>query len=298
MAQYTSRGFAAASRSNPTPSRSITPGRNDSTITSAPAARRTNASRPADDFRSQTTERRLRVHTLYPWYDRKGSPPGGSTLITSAPCSAISSTPRGPAHPQLRSRIRTSSSAWAMHGHRCTRSLPRSMDEPTLTVTELNRAARRALQDAFAGPVWVRGEVQRLVRSKPGHVYFDLVDKDELRDRVRSKVRVALFRDDREAVERKLRDAGLELSDDVEIRIAGRVGFYVERGEFQLVMHSVDQSFTVGRLAAERGRLRDRSGRVRRGAPRRLGVIERDVERVEARLRALDPRRVLERGYT
>ena len=129
------------------------------------------------------------------------------------------------------------------------------MDEPTLTVTELNRAARRALQDAFAGPVWVRGEVQRLVRSKPGHVYFDLVDKDELRDRVRSKVRVALFRDDREAVERKLRDAGLELSDDVEIRIAGRVGFYVERGEFQLVMHSVDPSFTVGRLAAERERL-------------------------------------------
>ena len=129
------------------------------------------------------------------------------------------------------------------------------MDEATLTVTDVNRAARHALQEAFAGPIWVRGEVQRLVRSKPGHVYFDLVDKDDLRDRVRSRVRVALFRDDRPTVERKLREAGLELSDDVEIRLAARVGFYVERGEFQLVMHGVDPSFTVGRLAAERARL-------------------------------------------
>ena len=38
-------------------------------------------------------------------------------------------------------------------------------------------------------------------------------------------------------------------------RFAARVGFYVERGEFQLVMHGIDPLFTVGKLAAERARL-------------------------------------------
>jgi len=131
------------------------------------------------------------------------------------------------------------------------------MDEraPTLTVTELNRAAKAAVQVAFDGPVWVRGEIQRLVRSKPGHVYFDLVEKDELRDRVRSRVRVALFRDDCRQVERRLRDAGIALTDDIEVRVAGRPGIYLDRGEFQLVVGDVDPTFTVGKLAAERDRL-------------------------------------------
>jgi len=129
------------------------------------------------------------------------------------------------------------------------------MDESTLTVTQLNRAVTGALREAFPGTVWVRGEIQRLVRSKPGHVYFDLVDKDELRDRVRSRVRVALFRDDRRRVERSLQASGIELRDDVEVRLAARVGFYAERGEFQLVMQAVDPTFTVGKLAAERDRL-------------------------------------------
>src|SRR6478609_3317878 len=93
------------------PSRSVTPGRNVSTSTSASSTRRPKASRPASDLRSIVTERRERFHTAYPLYARKGSPPGGSIFTTSAPCSARSITPRGPAVPQDRSRIFTPSSA-------------------------------------------------------------------------------------------------------------------------------------------------------------------------------------------
>src|SRR4051794_40816058 len=93
------------------PSRSVTPGRNVSTRTSASSTSRPNASRPASVFRSIVTERRDRFHTAYPLYARNGSPPGGSTFTTSAPCSARSITPSGPATPQDRSRIFTPSSA-------------------------------------------------------------------------------------------------------------------------------------------------------------------------------------------
>ena len=92
----------------------MTPGRNDSTTTSAVARSRSNTSLPSVDFRSTVSERRLRFHTRYPSYARNGSPPGGSTLMTSAPCSASSSTPSGPAIPHERSRMRTPSSAPGM----------------------------------------------------------------------------------------------------------------------------------------------------------------------------------------
>ena len=49
------------------------------------------------------------------------------------------------------------------------------VDEPTLSVTELNTTIRDALRDAVPENVWVRGEVQGLRRSRPGHVYFQLV---------------------------------------------------------------------------------------------------------------------------
>jgi exodeoxyribonuclease VII large subunit len=128
-------------------------------------------------------------------------------------------------------------------------------DEPTFTVGELNRTIAAALVDAFPGGVWVRGEVSQLHTSRNGHSYFELLEKDDRRDDVRAVVRVALFRGDRPAVNRALRDAGVRLTEGVVVRIRGRVDYYPVNGRLQLVMHAIDPVFTVGRLAAERGRV-------------------------------------------
>jgi exodeoxyribonuclease VII large subunit len=127
--------------------------------------------------------------------------------------------------------------------------------EATFGVDALNQAISQAIGDGFPTPVWVRGEVQQLHVSRNQHTYFELVEKHERRDQVRAVIRVALFRDDRPAVNRALRDAGLRLADGIEVRIRARVDFWPPAGRLQLVMTEIDPAFTAGRLAADRDRL-------------------------------------------
>jgi exodeoxyribonuclease VII large subunit len=148
--------------------------------------------------------------------------------------------------------------------------------EPTLGVAELNEAISAAVGAAFPRSVWVRGEVQALHVSRNQHCYFELVEPHDRRDQVRAAIRVALFRDDRPAVNRALREAGLQLADGVEVRIRARVDFWPPAGRLQLVMAGVDPSFTVGRLAADRERLLRRlaaEGVLRRNASRPLPAV-------------------------
>jgi exodeoxyribonuclease VII large subunit len=148
--------------------------------------------------------------------------------------------------------------------------------EATFGVAALNQAISEAIGDGFPKPVWVRGEVQQLHVSRNQHTYFELVEKHERRDQVRAVIRVALFRDDRPAVNRALRDAGLRLADGVEVRIRARVDFWPPAGRLQLVMTEIDPAFTAGRLAADRDRLLRvlaQEGILSRNAARSLAVV-------------------------
>jgi exodeoxyribonuclease VII large subunit len=140
-----------------------------------------------------------------------------------------------------------------------TRLFPDPPDEPdeeaTYSVAELDAAIAEALVDALPRQVWVRGEVAQLRVSGNGHAYFDLCEKDARRDHVRAKLSVALFRNDRANVNRTLGDAGVKLSEGVEVRVRGRVDFYAPTGRVQLIMNAADPVFTVGKLAAERARV-------------------------------------------
>ena len=128
-------------------------------------------------------------------------------------------------------------------------------EEHTYQVGELDQAIAQALADAFPRKVWVRGEIAQFRASANGHVYFDLVEKDDRRGHVRAKLSVALFRKDRQGVNRTLREADVALADGVEVRIRARIDFYPAGGRLQLIMDGVDPVFTAGRLAAERARV-------------------------------------------
>lgn len=154
----------------------------------------------------------------------------------------------------------------------------------TYSVRELNRAVAEALTDAFPREVWVRGEIQQLRRSAPGHAYFQLAEKDGSRSNVRAVLNVALFRTERAAVNRMLRDApGIKITDGVEVRIRGRIDYYPPQGRLTFVMTGIDPVFTIGRLAADRDRVMRvlaEEGVLRRNAalglplvPLRIGLV-------------------------
>jgi exodeoxyribonuclease VII large subunit len=160
-----------------------------------------------------------------------------------------------------------------------------SSGPPTWGVLEFNQAVEGALQDAFPGEFWIRGEIQGLARTRARrHWYFELVEKDPDGDAPLARVSIALLSWKRAGVEREMRAApGFELDDDVEVRIRCQIGFYPPWGKFQLAMVGVDPTFTLGQMAANRERiLRQlaKEGLLERNAslelplvPQRIGLV-------------------------
>ncbi len=126
------------------------------------------------------------------------------------------------------------------------------------TVAELNEAIRAALQTAFPGAVWVRGEVQRLPRDAASrrHVYFELHGTTP--DGAAVAIPVALLEWDRRryGLQRYLdgSDPDFRLADKMEVCLQCVVDFYPPFGKLQLKLVGIDPAYTLGRLEALRRR--------------------------------------------
>jgi exodeoxyribonuclease VII large subunit len=131
------------------------------------------------------------------------------------------------------------------------------IDSPTYTVTELARRIGFALEDAFPDDVWVTGEISNLSRSRGGHVYFDLVEPaEEAGQPPIAAIAVALFKMNKDVVNRLLKRAGIARMDNgMRVRVRGVVTYYERNGRLQIRMTSIDPTFTLGQLAADRDRV-------------------------------------------
>ena len=94
------------------------------------------------------------------------------------------------------------------------------------SITRLNREVRAVLEDSFPPSLWVRGEISNLSRPGSGHIYFSLKDKH-------SQVRCAMFR----SANRHLRFAP---ENGQEVLVRAGVSLYEGRGEFQLIVESME----------------------------------------------------------
>ena len=122
--------------------------------------------------------------------------------------------------------------------------------EPTYSVSELCLEVRDFLGEAFSS-LWVAGEVQRVNRSRRGHVYFELVEKGAADDIV-GKLDAVLWRSDRQRVERLLAPTGQSLEEGITLRCRGGVDFYPAGGRLQFVVREVDPVFSLGELERRR----------------------------------------------
>jgi exodeoxyribonuclease VII large subunit len=103
---------------------------------------------------------------------------------------------------------------------------------PILTVAELNREARRLLEQQFP-LLWVSGEISNLVQAASGHIYFSLKD-------AQAQVRCAMFRSRAQLVPWKLENGQ-------QIEVQALVTLYEARGEFQLNVEGVRRA-GIGKL--------------------------------------------------
>jgi exodeoxyribonuclease VII large subunit len=95
---------------------------------------------------------------------------------------------------------------------------------PILTVSELNRLARLALERALPS-CWVAGEISNLSRATSGHWYFTLKD-------AQAGVRCAMFRNRNQFVDWQPREG-----DKVELR--AQPTLYEARGDYQLIVEAL-----------------------------------------------------------
>ncbi|WP_287028622.1 exodeoxyribonuclease VII large subunit [Pseudomonas sp. UBA6310] len=141
------------------------------------------------------------------------------------------------------------------------------LDRDILTVTQLNGRARLLLEDVFA-QVWVEGEISNLAKPASGHLYFTLKDST-------AQVRCALFRQNALRVRQALRDG-------LAVRVRGKVSLFEGRGDYQLILDSVEPAGDGAlRLAFEalKGKLGDEglfaAGRkvALPAHPQRIGIV-------------------------
>jgi exodeoxyribonuclease VII large subunit len=97
------------------------------------------------------------------------------------------------------------------------------------TISRLNREVRTVLEEVFP-TVWVQGEISNLAKPASGHLYFSLKD-------TAAQVRCAMF---------KNRQSGLRFEPENGMQVMARanVGLYEGRGEFQLIIQSLEPAGT------------------------------------------------------
>lgn len=98
-------------------------------------------------------------------------------------------------------------------------------EREVLTVSQLNARARSLLEEVFPR-VWVEGELSNLARPSSGHLYFTLKDSG-------AQVRCALFRQNAARIRMDLRDGLL-------VQARGRVSLYEGRGDYQMILDSLE----------------------------------------------------------
>ncbi|CAB1370384.1 exodeoxyribonuclease VII large subunit [Denitratisoma oestradiolicum] len=108
-----------------------------------------------------------------------------------------------------------------------TPAFPIPMTPSPLTVSQLNRLARQALESQIP-LLWVAGEVSNLTRAASGHVYFSLKDDS-------AQVRCVMFRSRAQTLPWRL-----ENGQQVEAQVL--VGLYEPRGDFQLNVEALRRS--------------------------------------------------------
>jgi exodeoxyribonuclease VII large subunit len=144
-------------------------------------------------------------------------------------------------------------------------------EPPVLSVAELDRTIRSAVDEAFQGAVWVEGEVVDVRAAPSGHLYFCLRDERE-----EASIDVVIYRSNLTPRSRTL------CVDGARVRLRGKPTFWVPRGRLQLV---ADRLQAAGRgallealerlktkLAAE-GLFAPERKRPLPGEPRVVGVV-------------------------
>jgi exodeoxyribonuclease VII large subunit len=126
------------------------------------------------------------------------------------------------------------------------------MSNQAISLLELNRQLKGAVQSAFPAALWVRAEIAELRENRNGHCYLDLVEKDEGSDQVVARMRAMIW----SYTYRMLKpyfetSTGRALSNGIKVMVKGSVEFQEVYG-LSFVIKDIDPVYTMGDLEQRR----------------------------------------------
>ena len=102
-----------------------------------------------------------------------------------------------------------------------------SAERDVYSISRLNREAKALLEGHFP-LLWIEGEISNLARPASGHLYFSLKDSQ-------AQIRCALFKGSQ-------RGLGCVPKDGMQVLVRARVSLYEGRGEFQLIVETLEEA--------------------------------------------------------
>ena len=136
-----------------------------------------------------------------------------------------------------------------------------------MTVSELNAEVRSAIERQFAS-VWVEGEIVNFTAARSGHWYFTLHDGS-------SQLKAAVWK----TTNYRIR---FQPFDGLQVRVRGRLSIYEPRGEYQMIVESLEP-VGEGALAVayeqikakleKEGLFNDSLKRALPSFPKRIGIV-------------------------
>ncbi|MDO4588844.1 MAG: exodeoxyribonuclease VII large subunit [Fusobacterium sp.] len=108
-------------------------------------------------------------------------------------------------------------------------------EERTYTVSEFNRKVKDYLeQNSDLREFFLEGELSGVTYYKSGHLYFNLKDKE-------AQIKCVAFK-------YKFKKIAEDLKDGDSVKIFGDVGFYENRGDFQILVRHIEKKNELGEL--------------------------------------------------
>lgn len=119
----------------------------------------------------------------------------------------------------------------------------RSADDTAVTVSQLTRMVKGAIEKGLSPRLHVLGELSNVSRPTSGHLYFTLKDAS-------SEVRCVMWRSDAQSLK-------FDLADGLEVVATGSVDVYEPRGQYQLYVRRLEPR-GVGALELAFAQLKER----------------------------------------
>ncbi len=117
--------------------------------------------------------------------------------------------------------------------------------EYTYSVEELLGKISGLLNSNFPDEIWVEGVIQGYAMARSGHTYFNLTSKvEEAGATPEFSINVTLFKWARQTLK-----TNLQLEDELEVRIRGKLNIYSPRSSIQLNMTAIDEEYTISKMA-------------------------------------------------